>query len=146
MFEIINNYNKNVEEIDILNNYIKFIIEKEKLENCVFNIILVDDDYIHKLNKEYRNIDRITDVISFALEDDDNEYESNLRVLGDIYISVDTAYKQAKEYNHSNLREICFLATHGILHLLGYDHIEEEDEIIMFEKQEALLNAYKIQR
>ena len=127
-------------------DYVKFIVNKEKLDNCCFNIILVDDDYIHKLNKEYRNIDRVTDVISFALEDSDNSYESNYRVLGDIYISVDTAYRQALEYNHSNLREICFLATHGILHLLGYDHMEEDDEIIMFKKQEELLNAYKIQR
>lgn len=146
MFEIINNYNDDIIELDTLNNYIKFIVKKEKLETCVFNIILVDDDYIHKLNKEYRNIDRVTDVISFALEDNDNDYESDFRVLGDIYISIDTAYRQAREYNHSNLREICFLATHGILHLLGYDHMDEEDEIIMFKKQEELLNAYKIQR
>ena len=146
MFEIINNYDKEIEELDILNDYIKFIINIEKLDNAVFNIILVDDEYIHKINKEYRNIDKVTDVISFALEDDDNDYETNYRVLGDIYISVDTAYRQAKEYEHSNLREICFLATHGLLHLLGYDHMEEDDEIIMFKKQEELLNAYKIQR
>ena len=146
MFEIINNYNDDIKELEILNNYIEFVIQKEKLENCIFNIIFVDDEYIHKLNKEYRNIDRTTDVITFALEDNDNEYEREYRILGDIYISVDTAYKQAIEYGHSNLREICFLATHGILHLLGYDHIEEEDEIVMFKKQEALLNAYKIQR
>ena len=146
MFEIINNYDKEIEELDILNDYIKFIINIEKLDNAVFNIILVDDEYIHKINKEYRNIDKVTDVISFALEDDDNDYETNYRVLGDIYISVDTAYRQAKEYGHSNLREICFLATHGLLHLLGYDHMEEDDEIIMFKKQEELLNAYKIQR
>lgn len=146
MFEIINNYNKDIEELDVLNDYVKFIVNKEKLDNSIFNIILVDDEYIHKLNKEYRNIDKVTDVISFALEDSDNTYESNYRVLGDIYISVDTAYRQALEYNHSKLREICFLATHGILHLLGYDHMEEKDEIIMFKKQEELLAAYKIQR
>lgn len=146
MFEIINNYNKDIKELDVLNDYVKFIVNKEKLDNSIFNIILVDDEYIHKLNKEYRNIDKVTDVISFALEDSDNTYESNYRVLGDIYISVDTAYRQALEYNHSKLREICFLATHGILHLLGYDHMEEKDEIIMFKKQEELLAAYKIQR
>ena len=146
MIEIINNYNKEIKDLDILNDYIKSIVKKEKLESCVFNIIFVDDDYIHKLNKEYRNIDKPTDVISFALEDDDNDYESNYRVLGDIYISIDTAYKQAIEFEHSRLYEICFLATHGILHLLGYDHMEEEEEIIMFKKQEALLDAYKIQR
>lgn len=146
MFEIINNYNNEILELEILENYVKFIVEKEKLDTCVFNIILVDDEFILKLNKEYRNIDRTTDVISFALEDDDNEYETTYRVLGDIYISIDKAYEQAESYNHSRIREICFLATHGILHLLGYDHMDEEDEIVMFKKQEELLDAYKIQR
>ncbi len=146
MFEIINNYNKKIDEFDILNNYVKFVVEKEKLNDCIFNIILVDNEYIKKLNKDYRNIDKETDVISFALEDSDNDYDSVIRVLGDIYISVDMAYYQANLYNHSSIRELCFLATHGILHLLGYDHINEEDEIVMFKKQEELLDAYKIQR
>ncbi len=146
MFEIINNYNKKIDEFDILNNYVKFVVGKEKLNDCIFNIILVDNEYIKKLNKDYRNIDKETDVISFALEDSDNDYDSVIRVLGDIYISVDMAYYQANLYNHSNIRELCFLATHGILHLLGYDHINEEDEIVMFKKQEELLDAYKIQR
>lgn len=145
MFEVINNYG-NVEEVDILNNYLKFIVECEKLDNCIFNVILVDDKYIKDLNKEYRGIDKVTDVISFALEDIEDNYESSIRVLGDIYISIDTAYNQATLYNHSKIREVCFLATHGLLHLLGYDHMEEEDEIIMFKKQEELLNAYEIQR
>lgn len=146
MFEIINNYDGEINELDTLTNYINFVVTKEKLDNCVFNIILVDNDYIKKLNCEYRNIDKTTDVISFALEDAIDNYETEVRVLGDIYISIDTAYKQARDYNHSKLREICFLATHGLLHLLGYDHIEEEDEIKMFGKQEELLNAYEIQR
>jgi len=146
MFEIINNYNDKFLEFDILNNYTKFIVEQEKLDNCVFNVILVDDEFIKNLNKEYRNIDKTTDVISFALEDYTDNYEQEIRVLGDIYISIDTAYKQAFEYNHSKVREVCFLLTHGLLHLLGYDHIEEDDEIIMFKKQEELLNAYEIQR
>lgn len=146
MFEIINNYDGEINELDTLTNYINFVVTKEKLDNCVFNIILVDDTYIKNLNCEYRNIDKTTDVISFALEDAIDNYETEVRVLGDIYISIDTAYKQARDYNHSKLREICFLATHGLLHLLGYDHIEEEDEIKMFGKQEELLNAYEIQR
>ena len=145
MFEIINNYGK-VEEIDILNNYLNFTVKREKLDNCIFNIIFVDDEYIKNLNKEYRGIDKTTDVISFALEDVEDNYKSSIRVLGDIYISIDTAYNQASLYNHSKIREICFLATHGLLHLLGYDHMEESDEIIMFKKQEELLNAYEIQR
>ena len=146
MFEIINNYNKDILEYDILYNYVKFVCDKEGLNDCIFNIVLVDNDYIKRLNRDYRNIDKETDVISFALEDSDNDYDSVIRVLGDIYISVDMAYYQANLYNHSNIRELCFLATHGILHLLGYDHIDEADEIVMFKKQEELLDAYKIQR
>ncbi len=146
MFEIINNYNKDILEYDILYNYVKFVCDKEGLSDCIFNIVLVDNDYIKRLNRDYRNIDKVTDVISFALEDSDNDYDSVIRVLGDIYISVDMAYYQANLYNHSNIRELCFLATHGILHLLGYDHIDEADEIVMFKKQEELLDAYKIQR
>ena len=146
MFEIINNYNKDILEYDILYNYVKFVCDKEGLSDCIFNIVLVDNDYIKRLNRDYRNIDKVTDVISFALEDSDNDYDSVIRVLGDIYISVDMAYYQANLYNHSNIRELCFLATHGILHLLGYDHIDVADEIVMFKKQEELLDAYKIQR
>ena len=146
MFEIINNYNKDILEYDILYNYVKFVCDKEGLSDCIFNIVLVDNDYIKRLNRDYRNIDKVTDVISFALEDSDNDYDSVIRVLGDIYISVDMAYYQANLYNHSNIRELCFLATHGILHLLGYDHIDEANEIVMFKKQEELLDAYKIQR
>ena len=71
---------------------------------------------------------------------------TDFRLLGDIYISVDKCYNQALEYNHSRIREMCFLATHGILHLLGYDHMNEEDEKEMFNLQEELLNGYNIKR
>jgi len=146
MFEIINNTDNKIEEINVLQKYIEFVVKKEKIENAIFNIIFVSKEEIHKINKEYRNVDRPTDVISFALEDNEEETDQILRVLGDIYISLDIAYEQAKIYGHSNLREICFLATHGILHLLGYDHMEENDEKIMFARQEELLNEYKILR
>lgn len=147
MFEIINNYNKEINELEILNNYIEFVVKEEKLENCIFNIILIDNEEIRKINSTYRNIDRETDVITFALEDyEDNVKGINFRVLGDIYISIDKTYEQAELYGHSVKRELCFLATHGILHLLGYDHMIEEEEKIMFKRQEELLNAYKIQR
>ena len=91
----------------------------------------------------------MTDVISFALEDEmENEPSAQyeMRVLGDIYISVDRAKEQALEYGHSFLREICFLAIHGMLHLLGYDHQTTEDEKIMFQKQEEVLAKYGIVR
>lgn len=147
MFEIINNYDKEIKELDILQGYIDFVVKEEHLENCLFNIILIDNKEIKEINCKYRNIDRETDVITFALEDnEDNVKGMDFRVLGDIYISIDKTYEQAKLYGHSVKRELCFLATHGILHLLGYDHMNEEEEKIMFKRQEELLNAYEIQR
>ena len=145
MFEIINNYDKEIEEISILQSYIEFVVKEEHLENCFFNIILINNIEIKEINRQYRNIDRETDVITFALEDyDDGIKNVKYRLLGDIYISIDKTYEQAQLYGHSVKRELCFLATHGILHLLGFDHMTEEK--IMFKRQEELLNAYKIQR
>lgn len=146
MFEIINNTNNDIENLTTLNNYINFVVKKLSLEKAIFNIIFVDSTYIHNLNKEYRGVDRVTDVISFALEDNkDFEYQ-DFRLLGDIYICVEKMIEQANIYEHSVLREMCFLATHGLLHLLGYDHMEEEDEKVMFSLQEDLLNEYEIKR
>ena len=146
MFEIINNTKNNVEELDILEKYIKYVTKKLEIEKAIFNIILVDKEEIHKINKNYRNVDRPTDVISFALEDNDNFRNPIARMLGDIYICIPIAYEQAKNYGHSKIREICFLATHGILHLLGYDHMNKEEEDIMFNLQEELLSGYEINR
>lgn len=146
MFEIINETEKKIEELDYLNNYISYVVKKEKLENCVFNIIFVSNEKIHEINFNYRGVDKVTDVISFALEDANDVKEPGMRILGDIYIAINVAYNQAEIYGHSNIREICFLATHGILHLLGYDHMEEEEEKIMFTKQKELLESYEIIR
>ncbi len=146
MFEIFNETNKEIKELEVLNNYIKYVIEKLDLANCEFNIIIVDNEKIHEINKEYRNVDRETDVISFAMEDNMDVHYDDFRLLGDIYISIDRVYSQAKEYGHSDLREICFLATHGILHLLGYDHMEPDDEKKMFKLQNELLDGYNIRR
>ena len=146
MVEIFNEYGKSIEEEKILNDYVKYVVKKLKLSKCEFNIILVDNKKIHEINKLYRNVDRETDVISFAMEDEmDVKYE-NFRLLGDIYISVDKCYQQALDYGHSRTREICFLATHGILHLLGYDHMNEDDEKEMFKLQNELLDGYNIRR
>ncbi len=146
MFEIINETGKKVEEIDKINDLLNFIVNKEQLDKCLFNIILVDNDYIHKLNKEYRGIDRETDVISFALEDNEDGINLDFRILGDIYISLDKALEQSLSYGHSFLRELSFLTVHGLLHLLGYDHMNENDEKIMFKKQEELLNEFGIKK
>lgn len=140
MFEIINETKEKIEELEDVEMVLNKAIEEEKVGQVSFNVIIVDNEYIHKLNKEYRKIDRPTDVITFALEDyEDIKYE-DFRLLGDIYISLDKAKSQAIEYGHSFKREICFLAVHGFLHLLGYDHMEKEEEKIMFGKQELILN------
>ena len=89
MFEIFNEYGKDVIEIKILKDYVKYVVKKLKLEKCEFNIILVDNKRIHEINKQYRNIDRETDVISFAMEDEMDVKYTDFRLLGDIYISVD---------------------------------------------------------
>ena len=93
-----------------------------------------------------RKIDKETDVISFALEENSDIIYKEFRLLGDIYISIDKAKDQASSYGHSLRRELCFLTTHGILHLLGYDHIEEEDRKIMRELEESVLNGYDVKR
>ena len=144
MYEIINETNKKIEQIDTVKKLLDFIVNKERLNACLFNVILVDNEYIHKINKNYRGIDKETDVISFALEDSADDIKLSFRVLGDIYISVEKAQEQALLYGHSFLRELSFLTVHGILHLLGYDHIDKKDEKIMFAKQEEILDEFGI--
>ena len=116
-----------------------------KVNNSVFDIILINDEEMHKLNKEYRGIDRTTDVLSFALNDN-KHIDAVINSLGDIFISIPKMISQSKDYNHSEKRELSFLTLHGILHLLGYDHMEEDEEKIMFAKQERLLEEYEIKR
>ncbi|MBQ8682832.1 MAG: rRNA maturation RNase YbeY [Selenomonadales bacterium] len=113
------------------------------------SLMFTDDQTIHEMNLEYRGIDRPTDVLSFALEEGEEEEiyggpEENL--LGDIIISVETAVRQAEEYGHSVEREMAFLALHGMLHLLGYDHMEEEERQEMRAQEEAILASLGITR
>ena len=118
-------------------------IEDDVEVSCV----LVDDERIHEINREYRHIDRSTDVISFAMEDNDQFYVEGMpRTLGDIFISVDHAKKQAEEYGHSVEREFAFLIAHSMLHLLGYDHMEEEERKDMEKRQEEILTKTKYTR
>lgn len=144
--EVFNEYKKPVEELSLVEDFINYCASSLKLKNVLFNVIIIDNDSIHKINKKYRNIDRETDVITFALEDNKQIDTKDVRVLGDIYISYDRVISQAKEYNHSTRREICFLAVHGLLHLLGYDHMNNEDEEVMFGLQKELLNSYGIKK
>ena len=144
--EIVNEYDKEIENIEILRKFIEFSCNKLNLKNVMFNVIITNDKSIHEINKEYRGIDRPTDVISFALEDNKQINIPEIRVLGDIYISYDKVKSQALEYNHSEKRELCFLAIHGLLHLLGYDHMVKEDEDKMFKLQKEILEDYGIKR
>lgn len=142
-------YNESGEDVPYLTTLKKVIKKAMEMEeiDAELNIIIVDDDYIWKLNRDYRHIDRPTDVITFALEDDDIcKLPEGKRVLGDVYISIDTAKRQAESYGHGLEREICFLAVHGFYHLLGYDHQTESDAKIMFAKQEEVLEKYGIKR
>ena len=132
-------------ELDELKDMLSDFCKREDLGNVIFNIIIIDNPTIHKINKEYRDKDAPTDVISFALEDDKTVIEPDgVRILGDIYISIDKVHEQALEYGHSFKRELSFLAVHGLLHLLWYDHMEKSDEEVMFKKQEEVLNYYEI--
>lgn len=126
-----------------LNKIIDKSLEMENVLSSNFAIVFIDDEKMHELNKNYRGIDRTTDVLSFAFEDN-NKICYNIRQLGEIYVSIPKMVSQAKEYGHSEKRELAFLVVHGLLHLLGYDHtlgIEEEKE--MFEKQELVLNEFE---
>ena len=144
--EIFNETKDNLDEyIDTIKKVLVHGLDKLKVGDVTFNIIFVNNDYIHKLNKEYRNIDRETDVITFALEDD-KTFNPVERILGDIYISIDKAKSQSIEYGHSLMRELCFLSVHGMLHLLGYDHMEKEEERVMFNLQEEILDEMGIKR
>lgn len=113
------------------------------------DITIVDDEEIHTLNREYRNVDRPTDVLSFAL-DEGEEDEPELidgpeeHLLGDIIISAETAQRQGEEFGHGLEREIVYLAVHGLLHLLGYDHMTDEDKKIMRAKEEEALREIRL--
>ena len=144
--DIYNETNENIEkELETVHEVLVHGLEKLKIDEAIFNVIIVDNEYIHKLNRDYRNIDRETDVITFALEDD-KTFNPDIRILGDVYISIDKAKSQSEEYGHSLKRELCFLAVHGMLHLLGYDHMEKEDERVMFNLQEEILDEMGIKR
>ena len=109
-------------------------------ENAEVSLSIVDKETIHKLNKDYRNVDRETDVLSFPLDEEGFDNEGNpLILLGDIVICLDVAEDQAADFGHSLEREIMYLICHSTLHLLGYDHIEEEDKKVMRSKEKEVM-------
>ena len=143
-YEIIDN--NLYKDYEYLYKVIEATLKHEKVANAIFSIVFVDDDEIHRINREYRNVDRITDVISFAFEDSKDLEYNDFRMLGDIYICIPQMKRQAESYGHSEKRELSFLTVHGLLHLLGYDHMEKEDEKKMFALQELILDEQNIKR
>ncbi|MGN8645516.1 rRNA maturation RNase YbeY [Gracilibacillus sp. HCP3S3_G5_1] len=140
------------EHIQLISQLLSYAAKQENIEeNAELSISFVDNNEIQHLNNQYRGLDQPTDVLSFALEEaaDDEMDIAGADIplaLGDIIISVDKTNEQAAEYNHSFSRELGFLALHGFLHLLGYDHMSEEDEKKMFSRQEEILNGFGLSR
>ena len=146
---------ENEEYLEIIKNVIKKCYEVENMEksNLYINIILTNPQNIRKINNQYRNIDKETDVLSFPMfeksEIDDiiKKQDFNTKdILGDIIISIDRVKDQAIEYEHSFERELSYMVVHGFYHLMGYDHMEENDKKIMRKKEEDVLNILKIER
>ena len=144
-----------VDNIRTIKKVLEQCFKQEKLENSKLyvSITLTNPENIHKINKEYRNVDRETDVLSFPMFEK-NEIDQKIKnnnfehedVLGDIVISIEKVKGQAIEYGHSFEREFAYMLVHGFYHLMGYDHIEEKDKKIMREKEEIILSKLQIKR
>lgn len=136
------------EKVDTTNmeRVIDEVSRELKVKNGLVSFVFVDNKKIREINKEYRGIDRETDVISFAFMDEDINPDTDYTNYGEIYISLEKTLSQSLEYGHSFDRELCFLTVHGLLHLLGYDHMTKEDENVMFSLQDKILNKLGIER
>lgn len=139
---IYNRTNEDVQGYQALFEKIGAAAEKQLhlSQTCEISVTFVRSAAIHKINRDYRGIDRPTDVISFAINDSPDLIDDGEKDLGDLFININYARRQAKEYGHSLKREVCFLFTHGLLHCLGYDHMKPEDEKAMFALQEKILD------
>ncbi len=140
---LINHTNQTIDQYEELFQKISKSAEKilKLPADYELSVTFVRSQTIHKINRDYRGIDRPTDVISFAIRDDEDDFiPEEEKDLGDIFININYCKKQAKEYGHSYDREMGFLFTHGMLHCLGYDHMKEEDEKVMFALQDQILD------
>jgi probable rRNA maturation factor len=153
----------NSDDEEILKEIIDYTLKEEGVDRAYeISIILIDNNMIKELNLEYRNIDKETDVLSFPMLEyspkkvykdlyinfdftDDYFDEGNL-ILGDIALSLEKANEQSEEYGHSFIREICYLTIHSLLHLLGYDHMDEDERFIMRKREEEILEKFNITR
>ena len=142
---------ENLEYIQQIEYVLSECFKKEGLdkENLYINVVLTNSETIRQINKEQRNIDKATDVLSFPMfeKEEINNIDNKIpEVLGDIVISIEKVEEQAKEYGHSFKRELSYMVVHGFYHILGYDHIEEKDKLQMREKEEDILNVLNITR
>jgi len=155
-FEVIyKDIDENKDYEKVIEKVLNKCFEEENLENSklYITITLTNPENIRTINKQYRNIDRATDVLSFPMfekEELDEKIKNNdfehQDVLGDLIISIEKVKEQAEEYGHSFERELSYMVVHGFYHLMGYDHIKEEDKKIMRPKEEKILNDLKILR
>lgn len=148
---------------ETLRSIINYALLEDKV--CIdyeVSVIFIDNVQIREINREYRSIDRETDVLSFPMLEypaqkvykdvyldykfDDSFFDEGRLVLGDIAISLEKAKSQSEEYNHSFMRELCYLTVHSVLHLLGYDHMEEDDKSVMRRREEEILKKFNINR
>ncbi|WP_294182378.1 rRNA maturation RNase YbeY [uncultured Clostridium sp.] len=153
--DVTENLRKNVKEV------IKHALKDENVNiPCEVSVIFVDNNYIKNINRENRNIDKITDVLSFPMLEypkgqvfkdvyidydfQPSDMDGKNLVLGDIAISLERAEQQSREFGHSFLREVCYLTVHSLLHLLGYDHIKEENKKIMRKREEKILQKFEL--
>lgn len=161
----IDNRQNKVEVTQKLEEKIKDVIQcalREENVNipCEVSVIFIDNEEIKNINRENRNIDKVTDVLSFPMLEypkgsvfkqvytdhkfEESDMDDTNLVLGDIALSLEKAQEQAKEFGHSFLREACYLTVHSVLHLLGYDHMEENDKKIMRQREEEILSGFKL--
>lgn len=138
---ILQNLQEKIEVNSSLQNRVRDAVErtlaKHDLTPCEVSVVFCDDQKIRQLNKQFRGIDEPTDVLSFPMDN---------KILGDVVISLERASRQAEEYGHSFTREVCFLTVHGILHLIGYDHGEDEGRRKMREMEEEILAELGLKR
>ncbi len=163
----VDNRQEKMEVSDEFTNHLEKVIEFALKEEGVnisseISLLFVDNEEIREINNETRNIDRVTDVLSFPMLDypekkvfkevytendfSEADFDGDDLVLGDVVLSLERALEQSKEYNHSYEREASYLVVHSVLHLLGYDHMEEEDKVKMRKREEEILTALDIRR
>lgn len=148
---------------ETISRVINYALEVEQVEvECEVSVILIDNNEIREINREFRNIDKETDVLSFPMLEypehkvykevyvnysfDDSCFDDGRLILGDIALSLEKVKEQSEEFGHSFLRELCYLTIHSVLHLLGYDHIEEQDKVIMRKREEEILEKFSLSR